>query len=135
LERIDALNDTAQALSESAVRGFTFGDLKEVKFPYRATLLARSETPILRAGQLAQVFAERGVGKTWFTRTLAITAASGSEALGFNAPIASRVLYIDGEMASEDIQQRDRELAKTLNLPSGWDSHNLVTVASDWQAQ
>jgi len=40
--------------------------------PERTTLLAGGETPILRAGQLAQMFAERGVGKTWFTRTIAI---------------------------------------------------------------
>jgi AAA domain len=132
-DRLDALNWTAQALGESAVKGFTFGDLKRVQFPERTTLLARGETPILRSGQLAQVFAERGVGKTWFTRTIAIVMASGGQALGFHAPTPSRVLYIDGEMASEDIQQRDALLANVLDVSNNWDSHNLVTVANDWQ--
>jgi AAA domain-containing protein len=132
-ERIDALNWTAQAICESAVKGFTFGDLKQVQFPERTTLLARGETPILRAGQLAQVFAERGVGKTWFTRTIAIVMASSGQALGFHAPASSRVLYLDGEMASEDIQKRDRLLANVVDVPDQWDSHNLVTVANDWQ--
>lgn len=134
-DRIDALNWTAQALYESGVKGFTFGDLKQAQFPHRATLLARGDTPILRAGQLAQVFAERGVGKTWFARTIAIVMASGGQALGFHAPAPSRVLYIDGEMASEDIQGRDGKLANMLDLPRYWDTHNLVTVASDWQGE
>ena len=148
-ERLDALNqeqadiwqrdedikEIRGVLGAAGVIGFTFGDLKTVEFPYRPTLLANGETPILRSGQLAQVFAERGVGKTWFTRTLALVMASGGKALGFHAPFPSRVLYLDGEMASEDIQKRDRLLAEVLNLPCDWDTHNLVTVANDWQGE
>ena len=125
--------ETSEALRAASAKGFTFGDLREVQFPERATLLARGETPILRAGQLAELFAVRGVGKTWFARTIAIVMASGGDALGFSAPWPARVLYIDGEMASSDIQARDRHLARVLDLPDAWDSHNLVTVARDWQ--
>jgi hypothetical protein len=96
-DRVEELNEAltdrhevAQVLGGSEARGFTFGDLEEVQFPPRATLLARGDTPILRAGQLAQVFAVRGVGKTWLTRTLAIVMASRGDALGFHAPVASR---------------------------------------------
>jgi hypothetical protein len=112
------------------VKAFMFDELKTMKFPKRRTLLARGDTPILRAGQLAQVFAVRGVGKTWFTRTLAIIMASGGSALGFHVPEPVRVLYVDGEMASEDIQDRDRLLADRLDLPR---TPQLVTVAADWQ--
>jgi hypothetical protein len=101
----------------------------------RATLLARGATPILRAGQPAQLYADRGIGKTLLTRSLALVMAGGGKVLGFHAPFASGVLYIDGEMASADIQKRDQLLADVLDLPRGWDSHNLVTVARDWQDQ
>jgi putative DNA primase/helicase len=132
-QRVWEREHVQHALGGSTVKGFTFGDLKEVQFPERATLLARGDTPVLRAGQLAELFAVRGVGKTWLTRTLAIVMASGGDALGFSAPWPARVLYIDGEMASGDIQARDRLLVRVLDLPEAWDSHNLVTVARDWQ--
>jgi len=132
-QRGEDIKEIRGVLGAAAVKGFTFGDLKEVQFPVRPTLLARGNTPVLRAGQLAQVFAVRGVGKTWLTRTLAMVMASGGSALGFDAPFASRVLYIDGEMASADIKTRDLILADALDLPLHWDTHNLVTVARDWQ--
>lgn len=117
-------------LSGSPLKAYTFADLKVVKFPHRPTVLARGDTPILRAGQLAQVFGERGVGKTLCVQSLALVMATGGSALGFRAPRASRVLYIDGEMAGEDIRDRGVMLADRLHLPT---SPRLVVVAADWQ--
>ena len=105
-------------------------ELAANRFADRRTLLSRTGTPILKAGHLAQVFAPRGTGKSWYLRTLALIAATGTDALDFSAPEPCRVLEIDGEMDSREIQERDRVLGDALNvLPTD----NLVTIAADWQ--
>ena len=48
----------------------------------------------------------RGYGKTWLLNTLALVAAAGSDALGFRAPQPCRVLNVDGEIASHELQER-----------------------------
>jgi putative DNA primase/helicase len=62
--------------------------------------------------------------------TLAIVAATGTEALGFSAPEPCRVLVIDGEMESNETQQRYLSIAQSLNVQP---TDNLVLVGADWQ--
>jgi hypothetical protein len=131
--RIAEAHQAQAAQAASRVKAFTFGALAATQFRPRATLLARGDLPVLREGHLAELFAVRGIGKTWLVRTLAMLMASGGEAMGFRAPYASRVLHIDGEMASEDLRSRDERLEKVLSLPATWDRNALITVARDWQ--
>jgi putative DNA primase/helicase len=120
------------------VSGLTLEQLREHVFPERLTLLQRLVTPIFRAGNIVQVYAIRGVGKTWFCQTLALIMATGIKALGFENPhTPCRVLYVDGEMASEDIQSRFHHLEQRLRtrLVSPLDVHanNLTIIGADWQ--
>lgn len=55
---------------------------------------------------LAMVYAPRGVGKTLFALGMAYAVASGGTFLGFRAPEPRRVLYVDGEMPVEVMQER-----------------------------
>jgi putative DNA primase/helicase len=110
--------------------GLSLHDLSLAVFPVRKPILMRGDTPVLCAGHLAEVYAERGIGKTWFALTLGLIAASGGSALGFHAPTPCRVLYVDGEMASLEIQERAAMLCDRLQIPS---SATLTTVAADWQ--
>jgi hypothetical protein len=110
--------------------GLTLHDLSHAVFPTRTPILIRGEIPILCAGHLAQVYAERGIGKTWFALTLGLIAANGGAALGFSAPAPCRVLDVDGEMASLEIQERAATLCDRLRVSS---SATLTTVAADWQ--
>jgi hypothetical protein len=114
------------------VKGFTYADLKHHVFPERRPILYRGDTPILREGHIAQVHAERGIGKTWFVNTLGMIAAAGSQtgALGFSAQRPCRVANIDGEMDSQDIQGRQDTLGRLLNVP---DTIPFTFVAADWQ--
>ena len=57
------------------------------------TLLARDDTPILRAGQLAQIFGERGIGKTLFARSLARLWRVVDRRGGSNRRAIARVVY------------------------------------------
>jgi putative DNA primase/helicase len=99
-------------------------------FPHRRALLLRGDTAILREGHLGQIYAERGVGKTWLMTTLALVAIDGGEAMGFRAPTPVRVLHVDGEMASEEVKERYLLMVERLNLPL---TDNITIVAADWQ--
>lgn len=113
-----------------ATLALTLEELRTYRFPPRRAILLRGETPILRAGHLGEIFAERGIGKTWLLQSLALAAATGTEVLGFAAPSACRVLYIDGEMDALDIQERYARLTEMLHLTP---TDNLRIVAADWQ--
>jgi putative DNA primase/helicase len=82
------------------------------------------------------VFAYRGYGKTWFLETLALVVAYGVEALGLRTPEPAHVLYVDGEMASEDVKQRFALLCEMLRVPRQLGllaDRRLVVVGADWQ--
>ena len=112
--------------------GFTLRALGQQVFPERRALFVRGETVIFREGHLGELYAERGFGKTWVLQTLALVAAAGSEALGFRAPQRCRVLYVDGEMSSQEIQERFALLRERLTIPL---TAELTVVAADWQAE
>lgn len=114
----------------AVLRALTLPQLAGETFPDRRVLLAREGAAVFREGHIGQIYAQRGHGKTWVGETLALVAATGATALGFSAPSPSRVLYVDGEMAGEEIQERFALLCERLNV-GGTD--NLVIVAQDWQ--
>lgn len=85
---------------------YTLDELQAHRFPPPRPILMRGDTPILCAGHLGELFAERGIGKTWLLQSLGLVAATAGSVLGFSAPQACRVLYIDGEMSASDLQER-----------------------------
>ncbi|MEO8681638.1 MAG: AAA family ATPase [Vicinamibacterales bacterium] len=124
--------------------GYALPALLGHAFPKRRALLTRGGAAILREAQLGQIYAIRGVGKTWLAQTLALVAATGVEALGFGTPSPCQVLYVDGEMDALEIQERFDKLRIHLSkhadltargpLFDQLTSANLVVVAADWQA-
>jgi RecA-family ATPase len=77
-------------------------ELLTKQFPARNTML----TPWLPDKGLAMIYAERGVGKTWIALSIAHAIASGGEFLCWRAPRARKVLYLDGEMPAQTLQER-----------------------------
>jgi RecA-family ATPase len=77
--------------------------------PKREHVLA----PILPAKGLAMVHAARGIGKTQLALGAAFAVAVGGEFLRWRAPSPRRVLYIDGEMPAEALQERVNRLLLT----------------------
>lgn len=86
------------------LRTITAKDLVHKELPPKKMLLS----PWLREGTLAIVSAPTGVGKSWFSLTVAKAVSEGTNAFDdrWKASEASRVLYIDGEMEDVDIQER-----------------------------
>ncbi|MDR2012098.1 MAG: AAA family ATPase [Rhodanobacter sp.] len=70
--------------------------------PEREILLS----PWLQSQSLVMIHAWRGVGKTHVALGLSYALASGGEFLGWRAPSASPVLYVDGEMPVSALKDR-----------------------------
>jgi hypothetical protein len=66
---------------------------------------------------LAQMFGWRGIGKTWAGMYLAQQIAKGQRFLEWNVPQARRVLYVDGEMAGNELRERCRLLTGNNDPP------------------
>jgi putative DNA primase/helicase len=74
-------------------------------------------SPILPERGLAMVFAPRGVGKTHVALGVSYAVSTGSSFLRWTAPMARRVLYVDGEMPQETLQDWCRTMTAGLPLP------------------
>ncbi len=136
IERI-ALEARRTALSEPrplghvpALVGYSLPALRDQMFPPRRALLLRGDQPIIREGYIGEIYAMRGLGKTYLAHTLAITAATGTRALGFYTEAPCRVLIVDGEMGGPELQERIGMLLEKMG-----ESHteNITIVAADWQ--
>lgn len=65
--------------------------------------------PFFREAECVLIYAQRGVGKTWFALTLASGVSEGEWMFGmpiWYAPRPREVLYIDGEMSAPDLAER-----------------------------
>src|SRR4051812_11736001 len=62
--------------------------------------------PILASGTVALLYGPRGLGKSFVALALARAAAAGESFLGWRGSRPCRVLYLDGEMAAVELQQR-----------------------------
>jgi hypothetical protein len=71
----------------------------------------------LRTGDLGFIFAGRGLGKTWFSMNLARGIADKVAVGPWKTHQETQVLYLDGEMAPEDLKFRDGVLGQpTQNI-------------------
>lgn len=84
----------------------------QMDLPPRENLL----DPWLPKGGICMVYAKRGVGKTFFALEVAMAVAYGRQFLSFKAPKPARVLYIDGEMPGNVMQERLASIAKRAPL-------------------
>lgn len=95
----------------------------QMQLPERELLLG----PWLPAQGLAMVYAPRGIGKTFFALNVAYAVASGGEFLGWKAGAAHRVLYLDGEMPANVMQQRLADIIHQHTAEAPPDNFQIVT--------
>ena len=87
--------------------------------------------PIITERSLAMLYAYRGVGKSFFAMSLALAVATGDKFLRWKAPNPQKVLYVDGEMPANMLQDR---FSKISNLNETGDyTENLEIFATDLQ--
>jgi hypothetical protein len=103
-------------------------DLLMMDLPPRSYVL----DPILPVKAIAEVYAWRGSGKTFITMEMAVCIASGLPTCFdvWSIPEKRPVLYVDGEMNREDLQERAQQIAKGhgMRLP---DRGDLRWIAAD----
>lgn len=106
----------------------TLNELLKMDIPPRDWLLY----PFLQERSTCMLYARRGVGKTYVGLSIALAVAGGVNIMGFQANLAHRVLYIDGEMSAYDLRERARGLALGLGDSfGGFD--NLQFLSADLQ--
>ena len=82
------------------------GDLQRINFPPKKEYI----NPLIREGQIILISGWRGVGKTWFALSLANANTTGKRFGHWEIINSVPWLYLDGEMAIQDIQQRYKQL-------------------------
>lgn len=82
--------------------------LMDMKLPPRSMLLS----PWLPERGIGMVYAPRGIGKTFFALEVAMCVATGTPFLGWKPEEPQKVLYLDGEMSRNDLQDRMRKLER-----------------------
>ena len=96
---------------------YSLDELLELKIPKRQYLLS----PWLQSQGLCMIYSTRGFGKTWIALEIAYTVASGGQFLSWKSENPAGVLYIDGEMALIELQERasqiDMRESKELKAP------------------
>ena len=85
-------------------------DFVKMDLPDRPIII----TPWLRKSSLVMIYAERGIGKTWFGLSIALSIITGKSIGNWEVSETVGVLYIDGEMAADEMQERIRQLSATL---------------------
>ncbi|MGA9869297.1 MAG: AAA family ATPase [Acetobacteraceae bacterium] len=109
----------------------TLGQLLDHRFAPREDLIG----PWLRTGESALLWAAPGTGKSLLALSLAIMVAGGGSVLGWHSPKPRKVIFVDGEMAAEDLKERMEWL---LNTVEGVDKEaarsNLYILSRNWQA-
>jgi RecA-family ATPase len=82
--------------------GVNLEDFLPMKLPPKKCLIA----PWLPSPGAVMLYSYRGVGKTWISLGTGLAVASGASFLGWQTPEPAPVLYVDGEMAANDMQER-----------------------------
>jgi putative DNA primase/helicase len=111
VEKIRASINGAESITPRIIKALNIRELLDLELAPREFILE----PILLQRQSAMIHSWRGVGKTHFGLGMAYAVAAGGEFLGFKAPKARKVLYVDGEMTGEGLQERLAEIVKRSN--------------------
>lgn len=100
--RVEAAAPESVIARMQPIKALCVFELARMEFKPRATILE----PILRTQDLLMIFAARGIGKTHFALAIANAIASGGRFAKWSAPIARKVLYLDGELPGAVMQSR-----------------------------
>ncbi|MCK8784172.1 AAA family ATPase [Roseomonas sp. NAR14] len=125
------LDTMAAGSRRTALKTRTLASLLAEPYPAREPLLH----PVLKQGESMMLWAQTGAGKTWLSLTMALAIAGGGTFIGWSAEKPRRVLLVDGEMAMEDLQDRLRVLAGTVEgLDAEAAGSNLLILARQDQS-
>lgn len=117
-------------IEDSGLKVFRLKDFLSLKLSERGHLLY----PVIPEQGLIILFAPRGQGKTYVAISIALVVASGSKMFKWLAPRPFKVLYLDGEMPANTMQERLSKLVAGLHLDSCM-LDNFMLITPDTQNQ
>jgi putative DNA primase/helicase len=123
----DLAADEQRRKPSSRLRPITLADFLARDLPPRDNILA----PWLPAKGLAMLYAQRGLGKTHMSLSLAYAVASGTSLLSWKVPAPRRVLLIDGEMPAATLQYRLAAIVERANGCEPPEADYLRVLADD----
>lgn len=85
-----------------AIQIYNIDEFLRLNFPEREFIL----DPIIPTQGIVMLYAARGVGKTFLALSMACAIAGGYDLLKWKSPKPRKVLYIDGEMSAQTMQDR-----------------------------
>lgn len=106
------------------IKAISAEELIEMKIDQPETLLH----PFITKASLGMIYAQRGIGKTFFTLSLGMAVASGSQFLKYSAPKPCKVLYLDAEMSIFSMQDRITKSYSSLENKPPRDHFKLVNA-------
>jgi hypothetical protein len=124
------IDDAKEYQSVSAAPALVVCTLKEfleAKFPLRENIFA----PWLQTRSLSMIYSWRGVGKTHCALGIGYAVATGGNFLGWYANKPRGVLYIDGEMSGDSLQERLKCI--NHNCSNEFPDENFRLVTPDMQ--
>lgn len=127
LERMFGAEANAPPPARKPVIVSASGLLKH-RFPPQVKLLS----PWLLSQSLSMLYAPRGIGKTHVAMGIAYALATGGEFLRWKAEKPVPVLYVDGEMAGAELQDRCRRITEAGGVEPG---ENLKFMTPDMQPE
>jgi putative DNA primase/helicase len=128
---IEHLQPDAVSPDESTTPGtqkfetITLGDLVQLKLSKRQQVIS----PIIPVRGLTMLYAARGIGKTHVALGLSYAVSCGTSFLRWQASEPRRVLYLDGEMPTEALQERAQQIvAASPHQPPRDDYFQLLSM-------
>ena len=106
----DKLNEIARKNNIAILQPVNLENYKSISVEEMATDTPPPQEyifhPCLPTQGIAWIYAPSGIGKTLFTANLAYAIANGGSFLKYKCPIPRKVLYVDGEMAYNQLYSR-----------------------------
>ena len=102
------------------LKSMTAADFVGLEVPPRQYVFS----PFLPVGGLAEIYARTGVGKTTFALALSVAAATGKDFFRWQVKRSWNVLYVDGEMSTQEMQERLTKTSAHFDHPA----HELTNL-------
>jgi putative DNA primase/helicase len=137
LHQLEGIEEVKKQLTPSEAKDHKHNTVKVVSIKdLLSAELAQREyiiEPIFPKQGLIMIYAKRGIGKTFFALHLACSIAGGCDIFGrWKVEKSRRVLYIDGEMPANTMQERLAVLIGGLSNEI-FDDRNLQIITPDFQ--
>lgn len=111
--------------TKTPIRGLNIADFLTLELPERQYIIE----PLLPQQGLVSIYGPRGMGKTYLLLTLGAAVSTGKDVLRWRAPLARKVLYIDGEMPARTMQERIAHILP--NFGDDIDPENFHIITPD----